>query len=319
MKAIVRDTYGPPDRLRLADIDQPAVGDDDVLVQVVAAGLDQGVWHLVTGVPYLARLAMGVRRPRVRVPGQDMAGRVAAVGRDVTRFQPGDEVYGTCEGAFAEYAGTHQNRLVAKPAALTFEQAAAIPTSACTAFQALATVRAGQRVLVIGAGGGVGTFAVQLAKVSDAHVTGVCSTAKTALVRSIGADEVIDHTRDDFAAAGHRYDLIVDTGGNRRLSLLRRCLTPRGTLVVVGGENGGRWLTGTDRQLRMMLLDRFVGQKLHPLFTTIRQADLLALTELAEAGRLTPAIDRAYPLAQAAEAIGYLREGRAAGKVVITV
>ncbi|MEU7893490.1 NAD(P)-dependent alcohol dehydrogenase [Nonomuraea sp. NPDC049152] len=322
MKAMVRETYCSPDLLRLADIDQPDVGDDDVLVRVRAAGVDQGVWHLVTGLPYLSRLSGGLRKPRARVPGQDVAGRVEAVGRNVTRFRPGDEVYGTCDGSFAEYACAREDRLAPKPANLTFEQAAAVPASALAALQALrdrGSVQAGQKVLITGAGGGVGTYAVQLAKAFGANVTGVCGTTKTDLVRSLGADDVVDYTREDFTEGTRRYDLILDAAGHRSLSRLRRALTRTGTLVIIGSEGGGRWLQGTDRQLRSLLLSPFVRQRLRALLSTPRQEDLRTLTELIETGRITPAVDRTYSLDQLPEAVRHLRNGHAAGKVVITL
>ncbi|WP_433256004.1 NAD(P)-dependent alcohol dehydrogenase [Streptosporangium sp. CA-135522] len=323
MKAIVQDTYGPADVLRLRDIDPPVAGDDDVLVRVHAAGVDAGVVHLMTGRPYLLRLfGYGLRTPKVRVRGMEVAGRVEAVGRDVTRFRPGDEVFGTCEGAFAEYARGRQDRFVPKPAALTFEQAAAVPVSALTALQGLrdrGAVQRGQKVLVIGAGGGVGTFAVQLAKAFGAEVTGVCGADKTDLVRSIGADHVIDYTREDFTDRPSRYDLILDIAGNRSLSRLRRVLTPRGTLVVMGGEGGGRWIGSVDRQLRAMLLSPFVGHKLLMLLSTQREEDLRFLTELIETGQVTPVIGRTYTLAEVPDAVGYVSEGHTRGKVVITV
>lgn len=323
MKAMVRDAYCSPDALRLGDIDKPVAGDDDVLVRVHAAGVDQGVWHLVTGLPYVVRVAgFGLLRPGSRVPGLDVAGRVEAVGRNVTRFRPGDEVFGTCGGSFAEYACAREDRLAGKPANVTFEQAAAVPASAVAALQGLrdrGQVRAGQRVLVIGAGGGVGTFAVQLAKALGADVTGVCGTTKTDLVRSIGADDVIDYTREDFADGARRYDLILDTAGRRPLPRLRRALTPRGTLVIVGGEGGGRWLQGTDRQLRALLLAPFVRQRLRVLMSAEREEDLRYCGELIEAGEVTPIVDRTYPLSEVPEAIRYLRGGHARGKVVITV
>lgn len=323
MKAMVRDAYCSPDALRLGDIDRPVAGDDDVLVRVHAAGVDQGVWHLVTGLPYVVRVAgFGLLRPGSRVPGLDVAGRVEAVGRNVTRFRPGDEVFGTCGGSFAEYACAREDRLAGKPANVTFEQAAAVPTSAVAALQALrdrGQVRAGQKVLVIGAGGGVGTSAVQLAKALGADVTGVCGTTKTDLVRSIGADDVIDYTREDFADGARRYDLILDTAGRRPLSRLRRALTSRGTLVIVGGEGEGRWLQGTDRQLRALLLAPFVRQRLRVLMSAEREEDLRYCGELIEAGEITPIVDRTYPLSEVPEAIRYLRGGHARGKVVITV
>ena len=323
MKAIVQDTYGSPEVLELRDIDKPVVGDDDVLVRVQAAGVDQGVWHLTAGLPYPIRLAgFGLRAPKTPVRGLDVAGRVEAVGENVTRFQPGDEVFGTCRGSFAEYACAREDRLLPKPANLSFEQAAAVAISGYAALQAVrdqGNVQPGQRVLIIGAGGGVGTFAVQLAKAYEADVTGVCSTTKTDLVRSIGADRVIDYTQDDFADGTMLYDVILDIAGNRSLSHLRRALAPRGTLVIVGGEGGGRWLGGTDRQLRALLLSPFVHQKLRTWVSTERKKDLEELHELLEAGKVTPVVDRTFPLSEVPEAIRYLREGRARGKVVITV
>jgi len=324
MKAIVQDKYGSPDVLELRDIDTPVVGDDDVLVRVHAAGVDPGVWHLMTGLPYLVRiLGFGLRRPKSRVRGMAVAGRVEAVGKDVTQVRPGDEVFGTCDGSFAEYACAKANKLAPKPANLIFEQAAAVPISGQTALQGLrdkGNVQEGQKVLVIGAAGGVGTFAVQIAKAFGADVTGVCSTSKADLVRSIGADAVIDYTRDDFAESGVRYDFILDTAGNRSLSYLRRALTSRGTLVIVGGERGGRWFGGFGRQIvRAPVLSAFVSQKLRGLTSTERREDLLFLKELIEAGKVTPVIERTYPLSEAPEAIRYLEEGHARGKIVITV
>src|SRR6266540_4091039 len=323
MKAIVQDMYGSPDVLELREIDKPVVGGDEVLVRVHAAGVDQGVWHLTAGLPYLVRVAgVGLRAPKNPVRGVDVAGRVEAVGENVTRFGPGDEVFGTCRGSFAEYACAGADRLVPKPANLTFEQAAAVPVSGCTALQGVrdrGKVRAGQRVLIIGAGGGVGTFAVQLAKAFGAEVTGVCSTTKVELVRSIGADRVIDYTREDFADGHNLYDVILDIAGNRSLSHLRRALAPEGTLVLVGGEGGGRWLGGTDRQLRAQMLSLFVRQKLGTLIATARKDDLQILREFLEAGTVKPVVDRTFALSEVAEAIRYLREGRARGKVVVTV
>ncbi|MCX4825577.1 NAD(P)-dependent alcohol dehydrogenase [Streptomyces sp. NBC_01142] len=323
MKAIVQEKYGSPDDLELKEIDKPVVGDDDVLVRVHAAGLDQGVWHLVTGLPYLLRImGFGLRRPKTRVPGLDVAGRVEAVGRNVTRFQPGDEVFGTCAGSYAEYACARQDKFAPKPTNVTFEQAAAVPSSAFAALQGLrrsAQVQAGQKVLVIGAGGGVGTFAVQLAKEFGANVTGVCSTKKTELVRSIGADDVIDYTREDFANRPHRYDLILDAAGGRSLSHLRRALEPRGTLVIVGSETGGRWMRGVDRALRAAMLSPFVNHTLRMLVSTERTEDLQLLGELIEAGKLTPIVDRTFSLSEVPKAIQYLTDGHARGKVVITL
>ena len=323
MKAIVQDTYGSADVLELRDIGTPEIAAGEVLVRVHAAGVDRGVWHLMTGLPYPVRLAgYGLRAPKTPVPGTNMAGVVEAVGHEVTRFQPGDEVFGFGKGAFAEYARAPENKLAPKPANLTFEQAAAVAVSGLTALQGLrdhGRVQPGQTVLITGASGGVGTFAVQLASVFGAQVTGVCSTTKADMVRSIGADHVIDYTREDFADGKQRYDVILDIGGNPSLSRLRRALAPKGTLVIAGGETPGRWLGGTDRQLRALLLSRFVDQKLTTFICRENHEDLLVLKELIEAGKVTPVIDRSYPLSEAAEAIRYLEQGHARGKVVITV
>jgi NADPH:quinone reductase-like Zn-dependent oxidoreductase len=323
MKAIVQDAYGSADVLQLREIERPVVGDGEVLVRVHAAGIDQGVWHLMAGLPYLIRIAgFGLRAPKNPVRGLDVAGRVEAVGENVTEFQPGDEVFGTCNGSFAEYACARADRLAPKPANLTFEQAAAVPISGYAALQAVrdqGKVRPGQRVLIIGAGGGVGTFAVQLAKAFGAEVTGVASTTKAELVRSIGADRVIDYTREDFADGRNRYDVILDIAGNRSLSHLRRALTREGTLVIVGGEGGGKWLGGIDRQFRAHLLSPFVRQKLGTWISKERPEDLEELRELLEAGTLMPIVDKTFPLSEVPEAIRYLREGRARGKVVIVM
>ncbi len=322
MKAIVQDTYGSPDVLKLREIDKPEIADEEVLVRVHAASVDRGVWHLMTGLPYLTRLAFGLRAPKNPVPGMDVAGVVEAVGGSVTRFQPGDEVFGIGKGTFAECARAPEHKLAHKPASLTFEQAAILAISGLTALQALrdhGRVEPGQKVLVIGASGGVGTFAVQIARAFGAHVTGVCSTAKVEMVRSIGADHVIDYARDDFAKGGQRYDLILDIGGSSSLSRLRRALTLRGTLVIVGGEGGGRWLGIVGRLLRAHLLFPFVGQKLGTFISKENHEDLILLKDLIEAGTLTPVIDRTYPLAEVPEAIRYLEGGHAQGKVVITV
>jgi NADPH:quinone reductase-like Zn-dependent oxidoreductase len=321
MKAMVQDTYGPADAAGLRDIGRPEAGEEQVLVRVRAAGVDRGVWHLMTGLPYPVRLAgYGIRAPKTPIPGMDLAGVVEAVGKNVTRCQPGDEVFGIGQGTFAEYACAHQGKLAPKPANLTFTQAAVIAISGLAALQGLrdhGRVAPGQQVLIIGASGGVGTFAVQLAKAFGAEVTGVCSGTKADLVRSLGASHVIDYTRDDFATAGQRYDLILDTGGNSPLSRLRRALTPAGTLVIVGGEAGGRWLGGTDRQLRALVLSLFVGQKLTAFISAEKHQDLVALKDRIEAGQLTPVIDRTYPLSEAPKAIRYLQEGHARGKVAI--
>ena len=268
MEAIVQDEYGtaPEDVLRLAEVARPTIADDEILVRVGAASVDRGTWHVMTGLPYPIRLAgCGLRKPKGLNPGRSVAGTVESVGKNVTEFKPGDEVYGTCDGSFAEYARARAARLAPKPSNLSFEQAAAVPVSGLTALQAVrdhAKVQAGERVLIIGASGGVGTFAVQIAKAFGAEVTGVCSTAKTDLVRALGADHVIDYRLHDFSDGERRYDVIFDIGGNRRLSHLRRALTRRGRLVIVGGETDGRWLGGFDRQLRAQLLSPLVGQKL---------------------------------------------------------
>jgi NADPH:quinone reductase-like Zn-dependent oxidoreductase len=323
MKAMVRDAYGPPEVLELRDIDIPEIADDEVLVRVHAAGVGRDVWHIMTGLPYPIRLAgYGFRAPKNPVIGSDVAGVVEAVGKNVGRFQRGDEVFGIGKGSYAEYVGAREDKLAPKPENLTFEQAAVLAIMGSTALQALrdhGKVRPGQEVLVIGASGGVGTYAVQIAKAYRAHVTGVCSSAKVEMVRSIGADHVIDYTREDFAEGDQRYDLIVDIGGNSTLSRLRRALASRGTLVITGGEGGGRWLGGTDRQLRAMLLSPFVGQKLGTFVNRENQEDLIVLGELIESGKITPVIDRTYPLAEVPEAMRYLEEGHARGKVVISV
>ncbi len=323
MKAIVRDNYGPPDVLELRDIDRPEIADDEVLVRVHAAGVDRGVWHIMTGLPYPIRIAgYGLRAPTNPVIGADLAGVVEAVGENVTRFQPGDEVFGIGKGSYAEYVCAREDKLAPRPENLTFEQAAVVALSGLTALQGLrdhGRVEPGQKVLVIGASGGVGTYAVQLAKAFGAHVTGVCSTTKVEMVRSIGADHVIDYTREDFAEGDQRYDVILDIGGNSSLARLRRALTPKGTLVITGGETDGRWLGGTDRQLRALALSPFVGQKLGTFISTENHEDMIVLKELIESGKVTPVIDRTYPLSEVPEAIRYLEEGHARGKVVITL
>jgi NADPH:quinone reductase-like Zn-dependent oxidoreductase len=326
MRAIVQDTYGPPEVLELRDIDRPVPGDGEVLVRVHAAGLDRGVWHVMTGLPYLIRVVvptLGPRKPKVPVRGMDLAGRVEAVGKGVTRFQPGDEVFGwTDAGAYAQYTTAPEDHLAPKPANLGFEQAAAVPISGFAALQGLRDVgriQAGQRVLVIGAAGGVGSFAVQLAKAFGAHVTGVASTTQLEVVRSLGADEVVDYTREDVTDGTRHWDLILDTAGHRSLSRLRRALTPQGTLVIVGSEVRGRFMGGFDRNLRAVALSRFVGQRLRMLASKPRQEDLQTLRELLEAGKLTPVVDRTFPLPEAPEAIRHLLRGHVRGKVVITV
>jgi len=324
MRAIVQDEYGEAgDVLRLEEIARPEPAADEVLVRVHAAGVDRGVWHIMAGLPYPVRLAgYGVRRPKARVRGREVAGRVEVVGKDVTTVRPGDEVYGIGEGTFAEYVTVRHDKVAPKPKNLTFEQAAAAPISALTALQGVrdsAQVRPGQKVLIIGASGGVGTFAVQIATAFGAEVTGVCGTAKVDLVRSIGANHVIDYTRADITDGGQRYDVILDMGGHRSLTHLRRALAPRGTLVIVGSETGGRWLGGFDRSLRAPILSLFVGQKLAALVNSENAPDLVALTELMESGKVTPTVDRTFPLSETPAAVQHLVDGRARGKVVITV
>ena len=323
MKAIVQDVYGDADVLELRDIEKPEIGDDEALIRVHAAGVDRGVWHLMTGQAYLIRLVgYGFRKPKNPVRGREVAGRVEAVGKNVTRFRPGDAVMGVGEGTFAEYVRAPEEKLVPKPTNLTFEQAAAVPISATTALQALRDkghVQPGQKVLIIGASGGVGTYAVQLAKAFGAEVTGVCSTAKVDLVRSIGADHVIDYTHEDFTGSGQLYDLILDIGGNRSLSHLRRALAPEGTLVLVGGEGGGRWIGGMDRQVRALAISPFVRQKLTMFVAREHYEELQFLSELIEAGKVTPVIDRTFSLSEVPDAIRYLDAGHSRGKLVISV
>jgi NADPH:quinone reductase-like Zn-dependent oxidoreductase len=284
--------------------------------------MDRGTWHLMSGKPYLMRIGFGFRRPRNRVPGLDVAGTVVAVGSEVTRFQPGDEVFGMSRGSFAEYAAAREDKLAHKPANLGFEQAAVVPISGGTALQALrdsGRIEAGQEVLLIGASGGVGTFAVQLAKAYGAEVTGVSSTGKVDLVRSIGADHVIDYTREDYLDGAIKYDLILDIGGNNRLSRLRRALRPKGTLVFVGGEEGGNVTGGLGRQIRALALSMFTGQRLTMLVSKERHTDLEALRPFLENGQVTPAIDRTYALAGVRDAIGHLEAGHVGGKIAITI
>lgn len=329
MRAIVQDRYGPPDAvLRYREIDEPAVRDGEVLVRVHAASIAGDDWHLVRGLPYAARLASGLLRPRHRVPGREFAGRVEIVGGSVRGLGAGDEVYGWCTGAFAEYAAVGSRRLARKPANLTFEQAAVVPISAFTALQAVrdeGRVRPGQRVLILGASGGVGTFAVQIAKSFGAQVTGVCSTRNVDLVRSIGADQVIDYTREDFTDGVAAYDVMLDMVQGRPLSDCRRVLRPGGTLVMVGtsahrvARFRDRWFKGTDRWLRALVLAPFVRQRLRPLIHRDSQEDLVTLTALIEAEKVKPIVTATYPLRKVTEAIQHFAEGHARGKVAITV
>jgi NADPH:quinone reductase-like Zn-dependent oxidoreductase len=297
----------------------PVIGPDEVLVEVHAAGVDRGVWHGMTGLPYLGRLAFGIRAPKFTVPGFDVAGVVVEVGDKVTRFQPGDEVFGVGKGTFAEFTAARADKLSHKPSGLTFEQAAAVPISGLTAIQGLTDVgrlQAGQSVLIIGASGGVGTHAVQIARAMGATVTGVASTAKMDLVRSIGAHRVIDYTRQDFADGGEQYDLILDIGGNTPLRRLRKALTPRGTLVIVGGEGGGRVL-GIGRQLRAVAWSPFLRQRLTMFLSTEHHTDLDRLSEIIDRGELVSAVDRIYRLDQTPDALRHLETGRILGKAVI--
>ncbi|MFF5110348.1 NAD(P)-dependent alcohol dehydrogenase [Streptosporangium sp. NPDC000509] len=316
MRAIVQDEYGPPHTLSLGEVPTPTPGADDVLIRVHAAGVDYGVWHIMTGLPLIARLGLGLRRPRSRVPGMDVAGVVESVGANVTAFRPGDEVYGEATGAYAQFALARPAKLARKPANLSFTEAAAVPTSGVTALRALGQVTVGEKVLVIGAGGGVGSFATQLATAAGAHVTAVCSTAKADLVRSLGARAVIDYTREPLTGT---YDLIIDIAGNRPLPLLRGLLTERGRLVVVGGEGGGRWFGGLGRMLAVRLITPFTRQRLDALIALTRTADLDTLRDLIEAGAVRPAVGRTYPLAETSTAVSDLAAGNAPGKLVITV
>lgn len=323
MRAIVQDRYGSADVLHLTEVARPQIAEDEVLVQVRAAGLDRGTWHMMAGQPYLLRvLGFGFRAPKNRVPGLDVAGTVVAVGSAITRFSTGEDVFGISRGSFAEYAAVREDKLAHKPANLTFGQAAAVPVSAGTALQALTDagrVGPGQRVLIIGASGGVGSYAVQLGKAFGAEITGVASTPKLDLVRSLGADHVVDYTREDFAEGANRYDLIIDIAGNASLTRLRSALTPTGTLVIVGGEEGGRWTGGFGRSLRAPLLSPFVSQRLVMLASKERAGDQERLTPLIEAGQVTPSIDSTYPLDRVAEAMRHLVAGYARGKIVITI
>jgi NADPH:quinone reductase-like Zn-dependent oxidoreductase len=318
MQAIVQSGYGSPDVLSLATVERPTIAANEVLIRVRAAAVDRGTWHVMAGRPYAIRLALGRRRPRNRVPGMDVAGTVVAVGPNVTKFTPGDDVFGISRGSFAEYAAAREDKLAPKPAALTFDQAAAVPVSAVTALHGLrdaGRIQPGQHVLIIGASGGVGTFAVQLAKAFGAEITAVCSTTKLDLVRSLGADHVIDYTRG--AITGH-HDLILDIAGNRPLSQLRRTLTPRGTLVIAGAENAGDWL-GLRRQFRALLLSPFLRQRLTTFVSNPRHTHLETLTELINTGHLIPHIGATYPLADVPKALHHLESGQTRGKIAITI
>jgi NADPH:quinone reductase-like Zn-dependent oxidoreductase len=322
MKAIVYHQYGSPDVLQLQDMDKPVVRNDAVLVRIRAAAANPYDWHFMRGEPYFMRLFIGLRTPKANGLGVDFAGQVEAVGKDVTQFHPGDEVFGVCNGAFAEYLCTPENELALKPTNLTFEQAAAVPLAAVTALQGLrdtGQLQPEQKVLIIGASGGVGTFAVQIAKVFGAHVTGVCSTRNLELVRSLGADHVIDYTQEDFTQSGQKYDLIFQLAGMRSPSHCRRALTSKGRLVLSSGDSDGRWIGPIDRLIKAAALSPFVSQTLSSLNTKRSKKDLPYLTELIEAGKVTPVIDRTHSLGEVPEALRYLEQGHARGKVVITV
>jgi NADPH:quinone reductase-like Zn-dependent oxidoreductase len=321
MRAIVYRTYGSPDVLKCEDIEKPTPGNDEVLIRIRAAAANPLDYHFMGGA-YLIRLMTGLRRPKPTCPGADLAGEVEAVGRNVTRFKPGDAVFGVARGTFAEYVCAPENRLALKTANLTFEQAAALPVAGLTALQGLrdkGRVQPGQKVLINGAAGGVGTFAVQVARSLGAEVTGVCSTRNVDLVRSIGADHVIDYTRDDFTRSAQRYDVIFDCVGNRPLSAHRRVMTPKGTFVPVGVRPGGRWIGPLPYLLKLVVSSWFVSQKVVFFVARVNGEELVALKELVEANKVTPVIDRRYTLSEAPEAIRYLKEGHARGKVVVTV
>jgi NADPH:quinone reductase-like Zn-dependent oxidoreductase len=323
MNAISQDRYGDPDVLEFTNVPEPIIGEDEVLVRVRAAGVGAAAWHLMTGLPYLVRISgYGLTRPKYRIPGTDVAGLVEATGRRVTRFKPGDEVFGECVGAYAEFACAREDLLVSKPHNVTFEQAAVVVDSGHTALIGLrdvGKVEPGQRVLVIGAGGGVGTYAVQIAKALGAEVTGVCSTTKLEFVRTIGADHAIDYTREDFADGRQRYDVIFDTAGRRSLPHLRRGLTREGTLVIVGGEGGGRWFGGTQRQIRAMITSPFIRQSLRVFVSMPSLEGIGALKDLIETEKIAPIVGRQFPLSETPQAIRHWPQGHTRGKIAITV
>ncbi|MGB0120353.1 MAG: NAD(P)-dependent alcohol dehydrogenase [Solirubrobacterales bacterium] len=324
MKAIVQREYGEPeDVLSLEEIAPPEIGENEVLIRVRSAGVDQGVWHLTAGLPYPVRAAgYGLRAPKNIVPGMDVAGIIEATGSAVDGLKPGDAVFGIAQGSFAELARAEAEKIVLKPESLSFEQAAAMSISGTTALEGLrdrCRVGPGQRVLILGASGGVGGFAVQIAKALGAEVTGVASSEKLELVRSLGADHVIDYKTEDFAQARGSFDVIMDTGGNRSLTDIRRVLAPKGRLLIVGGESDGRWLGGTGRQLKAMALSPFVSQTLGTFITSESGEDIHELKLMVEAGQIRPEVDRTFPLEEATSAIRYLRQGRARGKVTISI
>ncbi|MGD0868738.1 MAG: NAD(P)-dependent alcohol dehydrogenase [Bryobacteraceae bacterium] len=321
MKAVVYYNYGSPDVLKCEEVEKPTAGDNEVLIKVRAASVNPLDWHFMRGTPYIVRIQAGLRKPKVTRLGFDVAGQVEAVGRNVTQFKPGDEVFGACRGAFAEYACTSESALVMKPYNVTFEQAASAPVAAFTALQGLrdkGQIQPGQKVLINGAAGGVGTFAVQIAKSFGADVTGVCSTRNVDMVRSIGADRVIDYTQEDFTKSGQRYDLFFDSVGNHSLLACRRVLNPKGIYIVVGGPDG-RWLGPLAHLIKTLVLSRFVSQNLVMFLARRSKEDLTVMHELMEAGKVIPVIDKRYRLSEVPEAIRYLEEGHARGKVVITL
>lgn len=321
MKAIVSRCYGPPEVLRLEDIEKPTPADNELLVRIHAASVNPLDWHYMRGKPYIMRIDAGLGAPKSARLGVDFAGTVESVGKNVTRFKPGDEIFGVKKGAFAEYVAVPEDRpLVLKPAGVTFEQAASVPVAAITALQALrdkGKVQAGQKVLINGASGGVGTFAVQIAKSFGADVTGVCSTRNVDMVRTLGADHVIDYTKEDFTEGDPQYDVIIDNVGNHSLLKARRALKPEGILVIVGGPNEGSFLGAMTIPLKAFVYSPFVSQKFIFFLADVTKEDLTLISDLMQAGKVTPVIDRRYPLSEVPEALGYLEEGHARGKVII--
>jgi len=321
MRAVTQDHYGPPEVLEARDVDRPIIGDGQVLVRVRAAGVNPADWAVMRGLPYVARPVYGLRRPKHATRGTDVAGTVEAVGSGVTRFRPGDEVFGSADGSFADFAAASPDELAIRPVNLTFEQAASVPMAGLVALQALrkGDVGAGHKVLINGASGGIGTFAVQIAKALGAHVTAVCSTRNVELMRSLGADEVIDYSQTDFTQGGRTYDFILDNVSNHSLSSLRRVLSPTGTLVPNGGRFDKRWMASGGRIAKGTVIFRFGSQKLGNFLVSMKHEGLVVLKELIEAGKVTPVMDRTYPLNETAQAIGHVGEGHARGKTAITL
>jgi NADPH:quinone reductase-like Zn-dependent oxidoreductase len=317
----VQDAYGSSEVLRVEEVPVPSVKPNEVLIRVKAAGIDAGAWHLMTGIPYLVRLAIGLKKPRSRTVGADVAGSIESIGAQVTGFSVGDEVFGAGSGTFAEFAVAREDKIVRKPANVSFEQAAATAISGVTALQAVraGSLKAGQRVLVLGASGGVGSFAVQLAKSRGAWVTGVGSASKLDFIRSLGADEALDYAATDVTDGIRTFDLVIDTGGNRPLARVRRALTPTGTLIIVGGDGGGPMLQGLERTMGAGLLSPFVKQKLAGLVSVVKASDLAELAQLLESGAIVPRVDRVFPLEDAPAAMAYFEQRQARGKVVISM